>query len=90
MKNLIEESKAEHFESFEISSKLGEFNDGRCDDRRPSAKRTISTLVNEQFQDLVLQTLAVKKGEVLSEKNKISFKIIMSSVKKNTQAIRYD
>ena len=44
MKNLIEENKAEHLESFEISSKLGEFNDGRCDDRRRSAKRTIPTV----------------------------------------------
>ena len=90
MKNLIEENKAEHFESFEISSKLGEFNDGRCDDRRRSAKRTIPTLSQRTVSGSRSANISSEKRGSFIKKNKISFKIIMSSVKKNTQAIGYD
>ena len=71
IKNIVEETKTNSFDYYDISTELEEFNNGRADDNRITLKRPIS----EPSPETLVEENLSEKGQK-KKSRKISFKMI--------------
>ena len=80
IKNIVEETKTNSFDYYDISTELEEFNNGRADDNRTTLKRPIS---EPSPETLVEENLSEKSQKKKSQKDFFQDDKAIAKTKKN-------